>query len=372
MKLFTIVGTRPELIRLAEIMRKADKFFDHKIVHTGQNHDYELNEIFFNDLNIRKPDYFLNSVGKTPMETISKILYSIDKIFEKEIPDAILILGDTNSSLCAIPAKRKKIPIFHMEAGNRCFDSNVPEEINRRIVDHISDINLPYSQISREHLISEGIKPQNIIVTGSPLKEVITKHQNKVSKSYILKKLKIKKNDFILVSSHREENVDSRNKLKDLINCLTALKKKYKKEVIFSTHPRTKNKLIEFFPDLTNDIQFLKPFGFIDYLKLQLSAFITLSDSGTITEESNILGFNAINLRESHERPEGFEQGGVIFAGYDLEKIISAIDFLTSKGNTGFKTVLDYDVDDCSTKIIKIIMSYISYVNKYTWFKELK
>ena len=348
MKLFTIVGTRPELIRLAEIIRKADKFFDHKIIHTGQNHDYELNEIFFNDLDIRKPDYFLNSVGKTAMETISKILDSIDKIFDKEMPDAILILGDTNSSLCAIPAKRKKIPIFHMEAGNRCFDMNVPEEINRKIVDHISDVNLPYSQISREHLISEGIKSQNIIVTGSPLKEVINKQKNKVENSKILNKLSIEENNFILVSSHREENVDSRQKLNNLIDCLVALKKKYKKEVIFSTHPRTQKKLKEFFPDLSSDIQFLKPFGFIDYLKLQQSAFITLSDSGTITEESNILGFNAINLRESHERPEGFEQGGVIFTGYNLEEIISAIDFLNSEDNTGFKNVLDYDVDDCN------------------------
>ena len=371
-KIATIVGTRPELIRLSRVISKLDKYCEHIFVHTGQNYDYELNEIFFDDLDIRKPDIFLESAQDSPASSIGNIISLSDKAMTKHNPDAVLILGDTNSSLAAIAAKRKKIPIFHMEAGNRCFDFRVPEEINRRIVDHISDINLPYSSIAKSYLLREGLPPDQVIKTGSPMKEVLDFYSDKINSSKILDQLELKPYEFFLISSHREENVDSEKNLLHIIEILNALVEKYDYPIIFSTHPRTQKRLDGLGLKLDKKIQFHKPFGFSDYIKLQTESKCVLSDSGTITEESSILNFPAINIREVHERPEGNEEASVIMSGLDSELVIQSLELLENQAR-GKKRILnmvdDYMVDNVSEKVLRIILSYTGYINRKVWNK---
>ena len=373
LKVATIVGTRPEIIRLSCIIKKLDNYFDHILINTGQNYDYELNKIFFNDLEIRNPDYFLECAGSNPAETISEVISKVDKILESSKPDAVLILGDTNSALSAIPAKRKKIPIFHMEAGNRCFDMRVPEEINRKIVDHISDINLPYSDIAREHLLREGIRPDTIIKTGSPMDEVLINIMPKISKSSALDDFEVKELDYFLVSLHREENVDSSKKLKEFVKLLDVIANKYDKKIIFSTHPRTRNKIDKEKLKLHKNVFSVKPIGFVDYISLQKNAYLVLSDSGTITEESSILNFPAINLRDAHERPEGMEEGSVMFTGLAQERILNAIEILSTQKRGAERNILkvtDYHAPNVSEKIARIILSYTDFVNREIWKKN--
>lgn len=373
-KVVTIVGTRPELIRLSRVIPKLDRDFEHTLIHTGQNYDFSLNEVFFQDLEIRQPDIFLNIAKEKPMQTIAAVIEKTDIELEKIKPDAVLILGDTNSSLCAIPAKRRKIPIFHMEAGNRCFDFRVPEEINRRIVDVISDINLTYSEIARQYLISEGFDKNRVINTGSPMKEVLDFYMNKINSSKIIKQLKISKNKYFLVSIHREENVDNERRLNRLPEILNNLSKDFKIPVIVSTHPRAKKMIEASNLKFSKDIRFLEPFSFTDYCNLQINSKCVLSDSGTITEESSILNFPAINLRVSHERPEGMEEGAVMSVGLSLKKIINALNILKnqSKGTKrDLKIVKDYNVDNVSEKLVRIILSNIDLVNQNVWHKEI-
>jgi UDP-N-acetylglucosamine 2-epimerase (non-hydrolysing) len=374
MKVMTIVGTRPEIIKLSRVIAALDKSVKHILVHSGQNYDYELNEIFFSQLSIRKPDYFLEAVGDSVAQTIGNVIIRSDEIMSKEMPDAILLLGDTNSCLAAISAKRKKIPIFHMEAGNRCFDQRVPEEINRKIVDHISDINLTYTEHARRYLIAEGLRPETIIKTGSPMKEVLEYYLQKIKDSDILNSLDLQKSGYLVVSAHREENIDSEENFSDLIDTLSALAMKYQFPVIVSTHPRTRNRLTTL--DLSNldeRIIFLKPLGFLNYVKLQMNAFCVVSDSGTITEESSILDFPAVTIRQAHERPEGMDEGTLIMCGLKAERVIEAIDVVarrngpTTKRMTGL--IHDYDTDNVSTKIIRIIMSYTDYINRTVWHR---
>lgn len=373
LKVMTVLGTRPEIIRLSRIINKLDKYSDHTLVHTGQNFDYELNEVFFEDLNIRKPDYFLQSAKSTPAETIGNVIIACDAVMESVKPDALLILGDTNSSLVAIAAKRRKIPIFHMEAGNRCFDFNVPEEINRKIVDHISDINLTYSEIAREYLLREGLPPDQIIKTGSPLKEILDYNERKISNSKILDTLNLSVQDYFLVSAHREENVDNEKNLTKLITILNSLAQKYKKQIIFSTHPRTKKRLEALNLSLEPEIKLLKPFGFFDYLKLQKSAKCVLSDSGTITEESSILNFPALNIRECHERPEGFEEAAVMMVGLEDIRVLDALLVLEDQPRGDerlLRIVEDYQPNNVSDKVVRIILSYTDFINRVVWRKE--
>ncbi len=371
LKVFTVLGTRPEIIRLSEIINKFDIFFDHKIIHTGQNPDYELNEIFFKDLGIRKPDFFLNSNKSNPISTISNILEKINILIKKNKPDAFFILGDTNSSLSSYAAKRNKIPIFHYEAGNRCFDQLVPEEINRKIVDHIADINLTYSDISRSYLINEGIPPDRVIKVGSPMLEIIRKNEKKINKSLILKKLKINKNKYILLSIHREENLDYKNNLDIILDCIEYLSKKY--TLILSLHPRTKNKLEKMNFKFNANVIISKPFNFTDYIFLQKNSFCVISDSGTINEEASILGFDAINFRDSHERPESTEEGSTFFIGINKTALIQTINIIMlnkiKKNKLKTKVVYDYNVTNASDKIVKIIQSYTTFVNKKIWKK---
>jgi UDP-N-acetylglucosamine 2-epimerase (non-hydrolysing) len=371
-KVITIVGTRPEIIRLSRIIDKLDQYVNHLLVHTGQNYDFELNEIFFQQLSIRKPNVFLDAAGETSIQTIGNIISQIEKVILDFSPDALLILGDTNSSLCAITAKRLKVPIFHMEAGNRCFDYRVPEEINRKIVDHISDINLTYSEIAREYLLRENFPPDQVIVTGSPMKEVLDYHKDKIDNSTILQLLKLEKQKYFLVSLHREENVESHEKLYDFAKILNKLVELFNFKIIVSTHPRTKKKIVDCDLNFNSLIEFHKPFGFLDYIKLQKESFCVLSDSGTITEESSILNFKALNLREMHERPEGFIEASVPFVGFDIDRVIQAIEILNSQkiGNDrNIKIVKDYDVDNVSDKILRIIISYTNYINRKVWRK---
>lgn len=369
----TVVGTRPEIIRLSRVIAELDYFTDHILVHTGQNYDFELNEVFFNELNIRKPDVFLGAAGSNAAQTIGNVIIEIDKVFESIKPEALLILGDTNSALVAIAAKRRKIPIFHMEAGNRCFDYRVPEEINRKIVDHISDINLTYSEIAREYLIKEGLPADQIIKTGSPMFEVINYYREDIQKSSILETLNLQKNKYFLVSTHREENVDCPSKLSSLINTLNVISEKYDFPVIVSTHPRTRNRIEKLEIEIDPRVIFLKPFGFIDYMNLQINSTVVLSDSGTITEESSIVNFPALNLREVHERPEGFEEASVMFVGLDQKRIIQGIEILKDqkRGDTcrDLNIVTDYNVKNVSKKILRIIMSYTNFVNSKVWKK---
>lgn len=368
---FTIVGTRPEIIRLSETIKRLNNSssINHVLVHTGQNYDYELNKIFFEDFKLPKPDYFLNVVGNNLGQTIGNIISKTYDLLSKKNPDVVLVLGDTDSCLSAISAKRLKIPIFHMEAGNRCFDLRVPEEINRRIVDHIADINLPYSTISRDYLIREGIHPSTIIKTGSPMYEVINSNIQNINNSSILNKLGLSKEKYFIVSFHRAENVDDRVSIEKIINSLNIISDKYNYPILISTHPRTKKRIEEYELTLNENIQLLKPLGFFDYVNLQINSLCVISDSGTITEESSILGFKAINLRDTHERPEGFEEAPNIMSGLNFNNIINSIDHIVSS-DIKMKIVDDYSKQYVSEKIVRIIISYHNYVNKYIWKKD--
>ena len=372
LKVMTVVGTRPEIIRLSRIINLSDKYFDHTLVHTGQNFDYELNKIFFNQMNIREPDFYLDSASSSSSKSIANVICNIEEIIEKINPEAFVILGDTNSCLSAITAKRHKIPIFHLEAGNRCFDYRVPEEINRKIIDHISDINITYSQISKENLLMEGLSPEQVICAGSPLKEVLEFHEKDIEASNILEKLNLSPGSFFLLSAHREETVDDKENLKQLYQLMSDLSKFYDREIIFSCHPRTQKKLKDLKLKKNQSIRICKPFGYFDYVKLQINSFLVLSDSGTITEESSILNFPANNIREQHERPEGFEEGTVMFTGRSLEKIKNAISILKDQKRGSSRTlniVNNYNVNNVSQKIIRIILSYTDYVNRKVWKK---
>lgn len=369
-KVITVVGTRPEIIRLSAVINllNSTESIHHVLIHTGQNYDYELNEVFFNDLEIKRPDYFLEAATGDAIETISNILEKLNPILEKENPDAFLILGDTNSCLSAIVAKKHKIPIFHMEAGNRCFDQRVPEETNRKIVDHIADINMPYSSIAREYLLNEGFPADRIIKTGSPMYEVLKSKIKKINESNILNKLKLTKNEYILVSAHREENINSSN-FSYLIDSLNSIAEIYNIPIIISTHPRTKKMIDRLNVNFNNNIKTIKPLGFIDYNKLQMDSKIVLSDSGTISEESSILKFKALNIREAHERPEAMEEAAVMMVGVKKDRILQAISFIELNSNM-VNQVYDYSLDYVSHKVVKIILSYIDYINKNVWKKE--
>ena len=372
LKLMTVVGTRPEIIRLSRVMAVCDKYFDHILVHTGQNYDYELNEIFFTDLGIRKPDYFLNAAGKTGAETIGNVIIAVDKVLEEVQPEALLVLGDTNSCISVLPAKRRKIPTFHMEAGNRCFDMRVPEEINRRIVDHTADINLTYSTIARDYLLSEGLRPDQIIKTGSPMFEVLNFYRQKIEDSKVLTTLNLKENEYFVVSAHREENINSDKNFLDMVDMLNAVAQQYQLPVIVSTHPRTRKRIEEMGIEFNPLIQLLKPLGFSDYNKLQLSAKATLSDSGTINEESSILNFPALNLRQSHERPEGMEEAAVMMVGLTAERVLQGLDILERQDRGDKRTlrlVEDYSMPNVAEKVARIILSYTDYVNRVVWKK---
>ncbi len=374
LKVMTVVGTRPEIIKLSRVIPELDKHTKHVLVHTGQNFDYELNEIFFNELKLRKPDYFLNAAGKTATETITNIITKVDLLLEKEMPDAFLVYGDTNSCMSVIPAKKRKIPIFHMEAGNRCFDQRVPEEVNRKIVDHLSDINMPLSEHARRYLLSEGLRPETIIKTGSPMTEVLAFHEEEINKNRILEREGLKKGEYFIVSAHREENIDSPQNFSNLLDTLSAIVQKYKKKVIVSTHPRTKKKL-ESIGFVNNNplIEFMKPFGFLEYVKMEQNAFCVISDSGTITEESSILHFPAIMIRQAHERPEGMDEASVVMSGLRSDRVIESIDLVTSQyadDNNSIHSIKDYAPDNVSKKVVRIILSYTDYVNRVVWHKN--
>lgn len=375
LKVLTVVGTRPEIIRLSRVIHALDDSdaIDHTLMHTGQNYDYELNQIFFEDLGLRKPDHFLEAAGKTATETIGNILIKIDPLLEQLKPDAFLVLGDTNSCLCAIPAKKRQIPIFHMEAGNRCFDQRVPEETNRKIVDHISDINLTYSSIAREYLLREGLPADRVIKTGSPMYEVLHHYLPQIQASKVLETLKLQKGKYFVVSSHREENINSDKNFKGLIDSLNAIAETYKLPIIVTTHPRTRNKIDSEKLDVRPEIQFLKPLGFHDYNALQMHSYAVLSDSGTISEESSILNFRALNIREAHERPEAMEEASVMMTGLSPERILQAL-VQVLRQETGekrnFREVADYSMPNVSEKVVRIILSYTDYINRVVWQKN--
>ena len=373
LKVLTVVGTRPEIIRLSRVLLKLDatKSIEHVLIHTGQNYDYELNEVFFKDLGLRKPDYFLNAAGGNATTTAGQILINIDPILEEMNPDAFLVLGDTNSCLCAIAAKKRKIPIFHMEAGNRCFDQRVPEETNRKIVDHIADINLTYSDIAREYLLREGLPADRIIKTGSPIYEIVRAYSNEIENSKILKRLKLEKEEYFVVSAHREENINS-DKFLNLLDSLNNIAEKYQLPIIVSTHPRTRNKINETKIELNSLIQLMKPLGFHDYNHLQKNAKVVLSDSGTISEESSIMNFRALNIRDAHERPEAMEETSVMMVGLTSERIIQALMVLEEQGigtNRLLREVADYSMPNVSDKVVRIILSYTDYINRVVWQK---
>jgi UDP-N-acetylglucosamine 2-epimerase len=375
LKVMTVVGTRPEIIRLSRVMAALDASdaIEHIIVHTGQNYDYELNQIFFDDLSIRKPDHFLNAAGATAAETVGQILIKIDPLLETVKPDAFLVLGDTNSCLCAIPAKKRHIPIFHMEAGNRCFDQRVPEETNRKIVDHISDVNLTYSDIAREYLLREGLPADRIIKTGSPMFEVLNHYLPEIESSDVLKRLGLEKHKYFVVSSHREENISSERNFTRLMESLNLIAEKYKYPIIVSTHPRTRNMIDARKIDMRPEIQFLKPMGFNDYNALQMNAYAVLSDSGTISEESSTLNFPALNLRDAHERPEAMEEASVMMVGMNPERIMQALVQLTyQKRGTerNFRRVADYSMPNVSDKMVRIIISYVDYIKRVVWSEQ--
>ncbi|MGF1883269.1 non-hydrolyzing UDP-N-acetylglucosamine 2-epimerase [Vibrio splendidus] len=370
LKIMSVVGTRPEIIRLSRVLAKLDEHCEHVLVHTGQNYDFELNEVFFNDLGVRKPDYFLNAAGKNAAETIGQVIIKVDQALEEIQPDAMLVLGDTNSCLSAIPAKRRKVPIFHMEAGNRCFDQRVPEETNRRIVDHTADINLTYSSIARDYLLAEGLPADRVIKTGSPMFEVLSHYMPQIDGSDILARLKLEKGQFFVVSAHREENVDSPKQLAKLAKTLNTVAEHYNLPVIVSTHPRTRNRIEAQGIEFHQNIQLLKPLGFHDYNHLQKNAQVVLSDSGTINEESSIMNFPALNLREAHERPEGMEEASVMMVGLDVERVMQALQVLESQpsGNERLlRPVYDYSMPNVSDKMVRIIHSYTDYVKRVVW-----
>ncbi|HIP01928.1 MAG TPA: UDP-N-acetylglucosamine 2-epimerase (non-hydrolyzing) [Campylobacterales bacterium] len=373
LKVMTVVGTRPEIIRLSRVMDKLDKYCDHIIAHTGQNYDYELNEIFFSDLGVRKPDYFLNAAGKTAADTIGQIIIKVDEVLAEVEPEALLILGDTNSCISAIPAKRRKVPIFHMEAGNRCFDQRVPEETNRKIVDHTSDINMTYSDIAREYLLREGLPADQIIKTGSPMYEVLHYYKPQRDASDVLERLNLKEREFFVVSVHREENIDSDKNLMKLVTILNTVAEHYDFPVIVSTHPRTRKKIEAKGIKFHKNVQLLKPLGFHDYVKLQQSSRAALSDSGTITEESSILNFPALNLREAHERPEGFEEAAVMMVGLEIDRVMQAMQILddqVASETPVLRLVNDYSMPNVSDKVLRIIQSYTDFVNRVVWKKD--
>lgn len=370
MKVVTVVGTRPEIIRLSRVISKLDEYCEHILVHTGQNYDFELNEVFFTDLGVRKPDYFLNAAGKNSAETIGQVIIKVDEVLAKTEPEAMLVLGDTNSCISVIPAKRRKIPIFHMEAGNRCFDQRVPEETNRRIVDHTSDINLTYSTIARNYLLAEGLPPDRVIKTGSPMFEVLNYYNDMIDSSDILKRLSINKGNYFVVSLHREENVDSPKNLSNLAYTLNTVAEHYGIPLIISTHPRTKNCIVNQGIVFHNNIKLLKPMGFHDYNHLQKNAKAVLSDSGTINEESSIMNFPALNMREAHERPEGMEEGAVMMVGLSVERVMQGLKILenqTSGELRSLRRVEDYSMPNVSDKVIRIIYSYTDYVKRTVW-----
>lgn len=372
LKVMTIVGTRPEIIKLSRVMSELDKHTKHISVHTGQNYDYELNEIFFSQLGVRKPDYFLDAAEETAAGTIGKVIAKADAVMAEVKPDALLILGDTNSCLSVISAKRRKIPIFHMEAGNRCFDQRVPEEINRKIVDHTSDINMPYTEHARKYLLREGIRPDTIIKTGSPQKEILNYYMPQIDASDVLDRLHLRPSEYVVVSIHREENVDSDVNFEKLMQSLNAIARVYERTVIVSTHPRTRRK-IDAMAGCSFDarIKFMKPFGLFDYVKLQKHSMCVVSDSGTITEESSVLNIPAVTIRQAHERPEGMDEGTLIMCGLDPEDVVQAISVVKSQlevGGRQFRFVADYDVDNVSKKVVRIIMSYTDYVNRTVWY----
>jgi UDP-N-acetyl-L-fucosamine synthase len=372
LKVMTVVGTRPEVIRLSRVLAALDKYCDHVLVHTGQNYDYELNQIFFDDLGLRKPDFFLNAAGRTGSETIGKVMISVDEVLAEVKPDAMLVLGDTNSCMSVLPAKRRKIPTFHMEAGNRCFDMRVPEEINRRIVDHTADINLTYSTIARDYMLREGLPPDMVIKTGSPMNEVLAYYGSKIEASQILDRLDLAPMKYFVVSAHREENIESDKNFQNLVNILNTVAETYGLPVIVSTHPRTQNRInsaeVKFHPL----VRLLKPLGFSDYNKLQLSAKAVLSDSGTINEESSILNFPALNLREAHERPEGMEEAAVMMVGLDADRVLQCLSVLEQQSRGAerlLRQVADYSMPNVSEKVVRIIHSYTDYVNRVVWKK---
>jgi len=373
LKVLTLVGTRPEIIKLSRVIHELDLHTEHLLVHSGQNYDYELNEIFFQQLGIRKPDHFLNAAGETAAQTIGNVIAKADELFAATCPDAFLLLGDTNSCLAAISAKRRKIPIFHMEAGNRCFDQRVPEEINRKMIDHISDINLPYTEHARRYLLAEGLKPETVIKTGSPMKEVLAHYRPQIDASDCLEKLNVEPHRYFVVSAHREENVDSEVNFRDLLESLKGIAEKYDFPLIVSTHPRTRKRMENMSPgDFDPRIQFLKPLGFFDYVKLQMNACCTVSDSGTITEESSILNFPAVTVRQAHERPEGMDEGTLIMCGLKKERVLDAIDAVRAhffENERPFRIVQDYDVKNVSKKVLRIILSYTDYVNRTVWHR---
>ena len=372
LKVMTIVGTRPEIIRLACVLKKLDvsEAIEHTLVHTGQNYDYELNEVFFEDLELRKPDYFLNAAGKNATETAGQILINIDPVLEEVKPDAFLVLGDTNSCLCAIAAKKRHIPIFHMEAGNRCFDQRVPEESNRKIVDHTADINLTYSDIAREYLLAEGLRPDRIIKTGSPMYEVLNTYLPKVKKSKILETLNLSAGNYFVVSAHREENIASENNFFNLVRILNEVAEKYNLPVIVSTHPRTRKMIEKHGIQFHKNVQLMKPLGLSDYLALQINSKTVLSDSGTISEESSILNFRALNIREAHERPEAMEEASVMMVGLNPERVLQGLVQLQDQNvaeNRNFRQVADYSMPNVSDKVVRIIISYTDYIKRVVW-----
>ena len=368
MKVMTIVGTRPEIIKLASTIKELDKYTEHILVHTGQNYDYELNEVFFKDLGLRNPDVYMNAAGENAAETIGNVIIKSDELFKKYKPDAVLLYGDTNSCLAVISAKRNKIPVFHMEAGNRCFDERVPEELNRKVLDHLSDINLTLTEHARRYLIDEGIRPETIIKVGSSMKEVLNNNMKDIEASDILQRLNIEKNKYFVLSLHREENVDNPKNFESLMNAINVIAETYKMPIIFSAHPRTRKKIETQNIKFNELVKYMKPLGFNDYNKLQKNAFCVVSDSGTITEESSIMGFPAITIRQAHERPEGMDEGTLIMSGVDSKDIIDSIKVVTSEKQKPH-IVNDYDVDHVGAKVLKIIMSYTGYVNRTVWRK---
>jgi UDP-N-acetylglucosamine 2-epimerase (non-hydrolysing) len=371
-KVMTVVGTRPEIIRLSRVIVRLDEFCDHVLVHTGQNYDYELNGIFFEDLQIRKPDHFLEAAASNGAETIGQVIIAVDRVLDQFKPDAMLVLGDTNSCLAVIPAKRRKVPIFHMEAGNRCFDMRVPEEINRRIVDHTADVNLTYSDIAREYLLREGLRPDLVIKTGSPMLEVLEHYRDKINSSQVLERLALEPDRFFVVSAHREENIESERNFRGLVDVLNAIAEQFEFPVIVSTHPRTQKRIDSAGSKFHERLKFLKPLGFTEYVKLQLSARAVLSDSGTINEEASILNFRALNLREAHERPEGMEEAAVMMVGLNRQRVLQALSILESQPtgeNRLLRRVADYGMPNVSDKVVRIIHSYTDYVNQVVWRK---
>ena len=370
LKVVTIVGTRPEIIRLSSIIKKFDDIFDHKLVHTGQNYDFELNEIFFSDLNLKKPDYFLDAASDSATKTIGNVISLTDDVLIKESPDAVMILGDTNSCLSVIAAKNRKIPTFHFEAGNRCFDMRVPEEINRKIVDHTADVNLTYSTIAREYLLREGLAPDLVIKIGSPMKEVIEDNFNKIKNSKILKEHNLTKNSYFVVSSHRQENIENKKNFSKILSIIEGIEDQFGLPVIISTHPRTRKKLDSSKKKFSKNIKFLKPLSFSDYIKLQMESKLVLSDSGTINEEASILNFNAINLRESYERPESAEEGSTILTGLSMDRVFQAIEVFENMDTKKTRTIVkDYDTSNVSEKVANTVLSYTDYINRVVWKK---